>query len=172
MTVSSATQGAALLSSFPSSALPSPAAAEDVVAALYHVHDLCDETEGDTIEMVSPPERVTLPRLSQRPVRAYAGSVRFKSFKKRRPAQPQPQPQGDQAGANGVAAQRSTYSCRFLVIRLPEQTTDICVYVNVPFDEFEERGDEAGLAAEEALATALLARIVEVFEVKDWGLFG
>lgn len=128
--------------------------------------------------MVSPPEPVTLPRLTQQPVRAYAGSVRFRSLRKRRPGQPQPQAQGgmevdQQAGANGVAGgPRSTYSCRFLVIRLPEQTTDICVYVNVPFDEYEERGDEAGLAAEEALATALLAKIVELFEVKDWGLFG
>ena len=63
-------------------------------------------------------------------------------------------------------------SCHYLLVRLEKQKTDLLVFMNVPHDEFDTKGDPAGLSREEELATGFVDKLLETLEVKNWGLFG
>ncbi|OGM48900.1 putative Ran-interacting protein Mog1 [Aspergillus bombycis] len=142
----------------------------DAKAALYHVHDLCDE--DDKLEIVTPPARVILGKFPAGTV-AYRGVVRVTSPKGRRgPGS------GSGVGIGGAVAGSSleggltsTVTLWYLVVRLVEQETDLVVFVNVPREEFEKAGDLRGLEVEERLADGLITAFVEGLEVVDWDLF-
>jgi hypothetical protein len=42
----------------------------------------------------------------------------------------------------------------------------------VPQDEFLVQGNTGALAKEEELADEVIGRVVEVLDIKNWGLFG
>lgn len=65
--------------------------------------------------------------------------------------------------------------CRFVVVRLEEQGSDLVVWGNVPVKEFLERGDVDGLRVEEGVVGGCvegLAGDEDGFVVVDWDLFG
>lgn len=163
---------------------------EDVAAALYHILDICDDE--DTMDITQEPRRVPLNRLnaSSSPLgskaSAYAAKVKFTGPRKQRRQQAGGTQRLEQNQNNTAAAtdqntasgsappppSTSTTSCRFLLVRLPEQKTDLLIFVNVPLDEFLAKGDTRALAAEEQLADQIIEKFVNVIDVKDWGLFG
>lgn len=158
---------------------------EGVEAALYHLRDLCDEEEGDTMEVINPPHRVDLNRLTESSsaagvvkVSAFTGLVKYTTPKKQRgPHQHQHQQVstgGDATASSSAAAApaESVHSSHFLLVRLPEKETDLLVFANVPHDEFDAQGDSGALAREEAVASELLRRFVGTIDVVDWNLFG
>lgn len=143
---------------------------EDIAAALYHLRDINDE--GDRMEVINPPRPVTLGKFSSGPQQpsAYAGLV---SFTRRGWSIPIPVPfDGDTAGSSTTGPRLSTYSCHFLLIRLGPQQTDLLVFVNVPHEEFDLRGNPSALSREEDLASGLLRKLIETLEIRNWGLFG
>ncbi|KAF3407752.1 hypothetical protein DPV78_001673 [Talaromyces pinophilus] len=154
---------------------------EDVAAAMYHILDICDD--DDTMDVIREPRRVPLQRLAASPLgskaSAYAGLVKFTTPRKQRREAAGTQRLQDTAAEQNPASgstppppDRSTNNCHFLLVRLPDQTTDLLVFVNVPQDEFLARGAMESLAREEALADEIIAKFAEVIDVKDWGLFG
>jgi hypothetical protein len=56
-----------------------------------------------------------------------------------------------------------------LVIRMQKYETDLCVRINVPMNEMKNN-EQAG--KEEAFANAVMEKIVETLDIKDFGLFG
>lgn len=79
---------------------------------------------------------------------------------------------GSGSGIGGAdTPQISRLTCHYLMVRLEKQETDLLVFVNVPHDEFDAQGDPRGLSREEEVASGLIDRMVEVLEVKSWGLF-
>lgn len=135
--------------------------AEDVAAAFYHILDICDDE--DTMNMIKPPRKVELKKLTAakaKDVCAFSGLAEMTSPRKQRKE------------SFSETSDRSTTSCHFLLVRLPEQQTDLLVFVNVPHDEFDARGDSGALAKEEDLASELIAKFAEVLDIKDWSLFG
>jgi hypothetical protein len=63
-----------------------------------------------------------------------------------------------------------------ILIRLAEKKTDILVSINVPHAKGEYREEEIDLASQKVgplleKADAIRQKILESFEVKDWGLF-
>lgn len=148
----------------------------DQAAALYHLHDLCDE--GDSLEVITPPQKVDVPRLTATApagtsISAYKGMVRFQNAPKQR---------GQGPATNGVSAgtkidgaesgsKMTQLTCHYLLVRLEAQETDLLVFFNVPHEEFEKAGDAQGLSREEALAEETVTAMVGGFEIKDWGLF-
>ncbi|KAI9932763.1 hypothetical protein ASPWEDRAFT_166417 [Aspergillus wentii DTO 134E9] len=151
----------------------------DKAAALYHLNDLRDE--GDTLEVVTAPEAVSLPRFRSagRDVDAYKGVVSFTTPKGQRrgggggggESRVPVSVDETAAGSSVAGSQTSKLSCHYLLARLEEQETDLVVFFNVPRDEFDAKGDPRGLSREEELATEAIAKMVENLEVKDWGLF-
>lgn len=139
----------------------------DEAAALYHIHDICDE--DDKLEIVTGPTSVSMGKLLTSGISAYRGVVRVTSPKK--------QGRGTEvaraavAGSSAEGLLTSTVSLHYLLVRLGEQETDLVVFVNVPHEEFEKAGDLGGLEGEEGLARGLIGGLVEVLEVVDWGLF-
>lgn len=134
----------------------------DRAAVTYHLHDLCDE--GDTIQTIVAPQRVTLAKFRpETQVRAYGGVVSFTTPKNQRSRPGQ--------DTNGGAQESSRLTCHYLIVRMERQETDVLVFMNVPHDEFNARGDTAGLESEEELARGLIQRTIETLEIKDWGLF-
>lgn len=122
---------------------------------------------------------------SETKVSAYAGFVRFTSPRKRQRNNAHSEQQRmqqinaieDENAASGSTLSsndpdKSTISCYFVLVRLPAQETDLLVFVNVPHDEFISQNNATGLAREEDLAKQTIDRFAEVFDVKDWGLFG
>ncbi|KAB8071140.1 hypothetical protein BDV29DRAFT_159761 [Aspergillus leporis] len=140
-------------------------ATPDERAALYHLYDLCDE--NDTVEIITAPTKVTMekfPALTP----AYRGVVAVTS----------PKNESREAGVGGAVAGSSAeglltrkVSLHYLLVRLEEKETDLVVFVNVPHEEFEKRGDLGALEGEEELARGLIGGLVEGLEVRDWGLF-
>ena len=64
-----------------------------------------------------------------------------------------------------------------VLVRLPEQGTDIVIAVNVPHlpGEYEKDAVDPGTAKLGRLLEAGVKvgeRLLETFEVRDWGLFG
>lgn len=162
----------------------------DKAAALYHMRDLCDE--GDTMDVIVQPKRVTLAKFSSsngNPVTGYTGVVSFTT--------PKPQRKGNESGGigngngvgiggggripvsvDGAAAGpslegplTSKSTCHYLLVRMEAQETDFVVFFNVPHDEFDVAGDPRGLSREEELGNETIAKFVEELEVRDWGLF-
>lgn len=79
---------------------------------------------------------------------------------------------GSGSGIGGTdTPQISRLTCHYLMVRLEKQETDLLVFVNVPHDEFDAQGNPRGLSREEEVASGLIDRMVEVLEVKSWGLF-
>lgn len=146
----------------------------DAKAALYHVHDLCDE--DDKLEIVMPPTRVSLGKFAAGIV-GYRGVVRVTSPKGRSAARAGTGSGsgvgigGAVAGSSSEGGLTSTVTLSYLVVRLVEQETDLVVFVNVPREEFEKAGDLRGLEAEERLAEGLISGMVDDLEVVDWDLF-
>jgi hypothetical protein len=153
----------------------------DQAVALHHLHDLCDE--GDAMQIVTQPHRVTLARLgaSAPPgsaFSAYKGIVEFMSRSRKRGARA---PDGTNASAvdsavsgasvDGEAPLSSKLTCHYLLVRLERQETDLLVFFNVPHEEFDKSGDVRGLSREESVAEETMAALVEKLEIRDWGLF-
>ncbi|KAE8356885.1 hypothetical protein BDV28DRAFT_126351 [Aspergillus coremiiformis] len=128
----------------------------DDAAALYHVRDLCDEDEK--LDVVSGPTKVAMGRFAAS-VSGFRGVVCITGARKGRRG----------VGSSGDGRLVSTVSVHYLVVRLPEQGTDLVVLVNVPHEEFEM--DLGGLEEEERLARGLIDGLVEELEIVDWGLF-
>ncbi|KAJ5770068.1 uncharacterized protein N7511_002119 [Penicillium nucicola] len=129
----------------------------DQAAVLYHLHDLCDE--GDTMQVLAPPQRVDVPQISgsapsgAASVKAYRSAVSFTTPKKEDPS---------------VFV---TVQCYSLLVRLEAQETDLLVFFNVPREEFEKEGDETGFGNEVGAAEEVVGALVEKLEICDWGLF-
>jgi Ran-interacting Mog1 protein len=154
----------------------------DQAAALHHLHDLCDE--GDTMEVITPPHRVTLPRLGTSPqgssINAYRGVASFTTRTNARGERLR-EPVGTTesvadaavggATMNGETGLISKTTCHYLLVRLEAQETDLLVLFNVPHGEFDKNGDARGLSREEAVAEETVAALVQSLEVRDWGLF-
>lgn len=154
---------------------PATGETEDKAAALYHLRDLCDE--GDTMQVITPPHPVplgkfTVPGAAAQPP-AYTGVVSFTTPKRQQhPGRIPVAVDGAAAGSSAAGPQTSTHTCHYLLVRLAPQETDLLVFVNVPHEEFDLSGDPRGLSREEEIATALVAKLAETLEVRDWGLFG
>ncbi|KAJ5606422.1 hypothetical protein N7510_009203 [Penicillium lagena] len=148
----------------------------DQAAALYHLHDICEE--DDTMQVVTPPQRAHLPRLSpssspSSSFPAYKGVVSFTTPARQRPGGRVPS-SVDGASLNGETnnlPQTSRLTCHYLVVRLEPQATDLVVFLNVPHEEFDTSGDPRGLSREEVVAEDLIETLVQKLEVCDWGLF-
>ncbi|KAE8553665.1 hypothetical protein EYB25_005047 [Talaromyces marneffei] len=153
---------------------------EDVAAAMYHIFDICDG--DDTMDIIREPKRVPLKKLTASPMgakaSAYAGLVTFTSPRKQRREggmqrlQNAVVEQNAASGSTPPPPDKSTNNCHFLLVRLPDQSTDLLAFVNVPQDEFLVQGNTAGLAQEEELAEKVIEKFTEVLEIKNWGLFG
>ncbi|KAJ5086863.1 hypothetical protein NUU61_008170 [Penicillium alfredii] len=172
----------------------------DQAAALYHLHDLCDE--GDTLQVITPPQRVSMARLSTQPasstsssssststsmpINAYKGVVSFTTPVRQRPGGGRVPAAVDgstasvpdsivaSAALNGDSVgipQTSKLTCHYLLVRLEPQETDLLVFLNVPHEEFNKSGDPNELSGEEAAAEETLAALREKLEIRDWGLF-
>lgn len=154
---------------------------EDVAAAMYHILDICDD--DDTMDVIREPRRVPLKKLTASAMgakaSAYAGLVKFTTPRKQRREGGGTQRLAATAEERNAASgstppppDRSTNNCHFLLVRLPDQKTDLLIFVNVPQDEFLARGDMVLLAKEEDLADEIIGKFAEVIDVKDWRLFG
>lgn len=146
----------------------------DKAAALYHLHDLCEE--GDSLETIIPAEKVTLAKFPPT-VAAYKGVVSFVTPKSgkgaggRIPVDVEGAAAGGMKGPGGKEALTSKMTCHYLLVRLEQQGTDLLVFLNVPHEEFDGSGDPRGLSREEELAVEVVGRLVQTLEVRDWGLF-
>lgn len=149
-------------------------------AALYHLHDLCDE--GDALEVVAPPRRVEVSCLSSSAppgssISCYRGIVEFKTAPARRDQRVPAVESGSAVagvsmnGGSSSAPATKNVTCHYLLVRLGVQETDLLVYVNVPHEEFDKEGDSRGLSKEETLAEDTLNKFEERFEIRDWQLF-
>ncbi|OQD74570.1 hypothetical protein PENDEC_c010G02031 [Penicillium decumbens] len=152
----------------------------DQAAALYHLHDLCDE--GDSMQKITPPQRVNPAHLAASAppgstVSAYKGVVEFMTASRTRGARTA---DGINASADsavsgasidGKATLSSRLTCHYLLVRLEKQETDLLVFFNVPHEEFAKGGDVRGLSREESVADEIVAALVEKLEIRDWGLF-
>ncbi|KAJ5976170.1 hypothetical protein N7481_009877 [Penicillium waksmanii] len=138
----------------------------DQAAALYHLNDLCDE--GDALQVITPPQRAELPRLTATApagssISAYKGVVQFQNAPK--------QGRGQAPAMNGTSATMTQLTCHYLLVRLAAQETDLLVFFNVPHEEFDKAGDVQGLSREEAIAEDTVSALVGGLEIRDWSLF-
>lgn len=143
----------------------------DKAAALYHLHDLCDD--GDTLETIVPAQKVKMGKFNDS-VAAYKGAVVYTSPKRGADVGRIPvDVEGTAAGAAGKeAAATSRLTCHYLLVRLVQKETDLVVFFNVPHEEFDGAGDPRGLSREEELGSEVVERMVQSLEVRDWSLFG
>ncbi|KAK2796405.1 hypothetical protein FQN51_009389 [Onygenales sp. PD_10] len=142
---------------------------QDLTAAAHHLHELC-EVSGDSYEILDAPRPINLPKIPNAP--AYLAQALLTS--RPRYHQQQQQPQGISAALSATAAPPGTgetSTCHFLLIRLKEKSTDIIVYIVVPHAVLESGGDPAAVAREEMFAHEAMGRIVDSFEIRDYGLF-
>lgn len=141
------------------------------------MNDLCDE--GDALQVITPPQRASLPRLTATApagssVTAYKGVVQFQNAPKQGRGQaPATNGASAIAGAttNGASAAMTQLTCHYLLVRLEAQETDLLVFFNVPHEEFTKAGDAQGLSREEAIAEETVAALVGGLEIRDWSLF-
>ena len=60
-----------------------------------------------------------------------------------------------------------------ILIRMKEYGTDLCIRVNIPMKEFGEGGQQSEAALTEvAIMDQIVERILQSFEIVDFGLFG
>lgn len=126
------------------------AVAQDLHAAAFHLHEIC-EISGDSYKIIDNPQLIQLPKLPQVP--AYLAKALITS------------------STRDVHAAVATSTCRLLLIRLMEKSTDIIAYIVVPHSEFDDAGDPRAAAREETFAEEVMANVVESFEIRDYGLF-
>ncbi|PKY07361.1 Mog1p/PsbP-like protein [Aspergillus campestris IBT 28561] len=129
----------------------------DLAAALYHIHDVCDNE--DTLEITQSPYPVTMARMRSVPgVTAYRGeaTITSRNSGSDRNRNRDGSVGGAAAGSSTEGALTTLTSCFFLLVRLAAQETDLLVFVNVPRKEFEAARDEAGLEREEELARGIV----------------
>lgn len=159
----------------------------DQAAALYHLHDLCDE--GDALQVVTPPQRVNPARLAAgappgSTINAYKGVVTFVTPVKRGGRALGAGDHGTASSVSDAAVAGATISgetsdlppmskvtCHYLLVRLEAQETDLLVLFNVPHEEFDKSGDPRGLSKEEVIAEETMSVLAEKFEIREWGLF-
>ncbi|BDD55595.1 hypothetical protein MPDQ_006921 [Monascus purpureus] len=173
----------------PPGGAPATAETVDKAAALYHLHDLCDE--GDTLEVIVPSRAVSLQKLSSGSghVTAYTGVVSFTTSQPHRRASGNNGISGINGGSGGGGGRipvsvdgmagsaslegpkTSKSTCHYLLVRLEAQGSDVLVFFNVPHEEFDLRGDPRGLSREEELASETIEKFTQELEVRDWGLF-
>ncbi|KAL4892623.1 hypothetical protein BDV59DRAFT_179320 [Aspergillus ambiguus] len=143
----------------------------DKAAALYHLNDLCDES--DKLEVVVAPQVVAMGRFAAGAPSAYRGVAMMTTPKRqRRGPGVDSSVGGATAGSSVDGALATRTSCHYLLVRLKPQETDLLVFVNVPHEEFERAGDPRALATEEELAEEVISGLVKELEVQDWSLFG
>ena len=149
-------------------------------AALHHLQDLCEE--GDAMQVIVPPQRVTLARLSSTapsasPINAYKGIAQFKTTPRQRGGRAPVSESGSAVAGvamNGDSSNQpstSTLTCHYLLVRLESQETDLLVFFNVPHEEFDKNGDPRGLSREETVAEDTMKALEDRLEIRDWGLF-
>lgn len=136
------------------------------------------------MEMITPPHRVTLPRLGTSPqgavINAYRGVMCFTTSTNARGERLR-EPVGTTgsvsdaavggATMNGETGLTSKTTCHYLLVRLETQETDLLVLFNVPHGEFDKNGDARGLSREETVAEEAVGALVQSLEIRDWGLF-
>ncbi|PSN62826.1 Mog1p/PsbP-like protein [Corynespora cassiicola Philippines] len=127
--------------------------ASDEEALQHHFADLTDGT-GDRTSVLGI-EGVGVARVADKP----AYTLSFIQT-------PQPAPDSRKKEPEYVAI-------HLLLLRLKEQTTDILVSVNVPHyaGEYEKASAEGEKTALMKEGDAIMAKILETFEVRDYGLF-
>lgn len=130
--------------------------AQDLNATAFHLHEVC-EISGDSYEILDNPRPIQLPKLPGVP--AYIAQALLTSSAR----------QGGATAAAAAAAATST--CHFLLIRLKEKSTDIIAYIVVPHAGLENGADAGAVAREEMFAHEAMAKVVESFEIRDYGLF-
>lgn len=136
------------------------------------------------MEVITPPHRVTLPRLGTSPqgssISAYRGVASFttrtnaRGERLREPAGTTESVSAAVVGGatmNGETGLASKTTCHYLLVRLEAQETDLLVLFNVPHGEFDKSGDVRGLSREEEVAEETVAALVQSLEIRDWGLF-
>ncbi|EEQ85082.2 hypothetical protein RJZ56_002493 [Blastomyces dermatitidis] len=128
--------------------------AQDLNATAFHLHEVCD-ISGDSYEILDNPRSIQLAKLPGVP--AYMAQALLTSS-----ARP---------GAPPAVAMAATSTCHFLLIRLQEKSTDIIAYIVVPHAGLENAADAGAVAREEMFAHEAMAKVVESFEIKDYGLF-
>lgn len=137
------------------------------------------------MEVITPPHRVTLPRLGTSPqgssVSAYRGVAVFSTTTKARGERLR-EPEGTTgavsdaavggATMNGEFGLSSKTTCHYLLVRLEAQETDLLVFFNVPHGEFDQNGNARGLSREETIAEETVDALVQNLEIRNWELFG
>ncbi|PGH04375.1 hypothetical protein GX51_03534 [Blastomyces parvus] len=129
--------------------------AQDLNATAFHLHEVC-EISGDSYEILDNPRPIQLPKLPGTP--AYLAQALLTS-------------NGRPGAAASTAAVAATSTCHFLLIRLREKSTDIIAYIVVPHAGLENAADAGAVAREEMFAHEAMAKVVESFEIRDYGLF-
>ncbi|PGH29885.1 hypothetical protein GX50_07355 [[Emmonsia] crescens] len=140
----------------PSNTTTDDTMAQDLNATAFHLHEVC-EISGDSYEILDNPRPIQLPKLPGVP--AYIAQALLTSSAR----------QGGATAAAAAAAATST--CHFLLIRLKEKSTDIIAYIVVPHAGLENGADAGAVAREEMFAHEAMAKVVESFEIRDYGLF-
>ncbi|OAX83108.1 hypothetical protein ACJ72_02533 [Emergomyces africanus] len=154
-TTTNPTAAAALATSntiSPSNTTTDDTLAQDLNATAFHLHEVC-EISGDSYEILDNPRPIQLPRLPGVP--AYMAQALLTSSTRRQ----------------GAATAAATSTCHFLLIRLKEKSTDIIAYIVVPHAGLENAADAGAVAREEMFAHEAMAKVVESFEIRDYGLF-
>ncbi|KKZ66211.1 hypothetical protein EMCG_08099 [[Emmonsia] crescens] len=131
----------------------------DLKATAFHLHEVC-EISGDSYEILDNPRSIQLPKLPGVP--AYIAQALLTSSARQGSAP---------AAAAAAAAAATTSTCHFLLIRLKEKSTDIIAYIVVPHAGLENGADAGAVAREEMFAHEAMAKVVESFEIRDYGLF-
>ncbi|KAF2011711.1 Mog1p/PsbP-like protein [Aaosphaeria arxii CBS 175.79] len=124
----------------------------DEEALQYHFHDLIDGT-GDSTNMLEQAS-ASMPKTPNKPVYTL-------SFIQT----PQPNPRKKEPEFVAI---------HLILLRLKEQATDIMVTVNLPHyaNEYVKAGEgDAGVTPLMRSGEAVAKRILESFQVNDWGLF-
>ncbi|OJD24813.1 hypothetical protein ACJ73_03819 [Blastomyces percursus] len=138
----------------PSNTTTDDSIAQDLNATAFHLHEVCD-ISGDRYEILDNPRPIQLPKLPGVP--AYMAQALLTSSTRQ--------------GGPLAATMAATSTCHFLLVRLKEKSTDIIAYIVVPHAGLENAADAGAVAREEMFAHEAMAKVVESFEIKDYGLF-
>ncbi|OJD09875.1 hypothetical protein AJ78_08886 [Emergomyces pasteurianus Ep9510] len=154
-TTAAAAAAAATSNISPSNTTTDDTMAQDLNATAFHLHEVC-EISGDSYEILDNPRPIQLPKLPGVP--SYMAQALLTSSAR-------------QGGVSTAAAAAATSTCHFLLIRLKEKSTDIIAYIVVPHGGLENAADAGAVAREEMFAHEAMAKVVESFEIRDYGLF-
>lgn len=138
----------------------------DEAAAIHHFNDV-----------VAEPDYITSPGITTQPVILGRPSVaRFRAYHSTGSIIT---PEVDLSARSTLPLQWQTSPVQKefrtkshqLLIRLDDFATDLCVRINIPMKEFESAQSEAALT-ETAMGDQILQKVIETFDVKEFGLFG